>query len=253
MANTKEKATRLHEILDRVIAKFSNEEDQEISLAEATMEDGTVISYENTEVGTAVMVLPEEGEPTPAPDGEYQISESEILVVSDGVIERVESPTPEAEEVDEEVEAEEEKPDTKDTNDTELEDEDEELESEKSDPMGFFNPERFKELVDLSKEGFYTIQFSVSNNKIEWGNLFSESFQELSDQKGELETKLSEKDEEIANMKTKFEEDLKLIGETIKESGIIQAPVEKETKTLLTKSDLIARRLEDQRKEKSIY
>jgi len=231
MAEKEEKVTRLHKILDRVIAKFSEApESTETVFAESTMEDGTVIKYENTEVGTAVMVVTEEGE-APAADGEYPISETTILVVAEGVIAEVkETPVEEAPAEEEVVEAEKGK-----------------------NPMSFFNPDRFAELVDLTKEGFYTVQFSVSNGKVEWGNLFSESFTELSMQKTGLEKSLKEKETEISELKTKFESDLKILGETIKASGLVQAPVKKNEPTILSKTDVISRRLEDQRKEKSIY
>jgi hypothetical protein len=229
MAEKEEKVTRLHKILDRVIAKFSEApESTETVLAESTMEDGTVIKYENTEVGTPVVVVTEEGE-APAPDGEYPISETTILVVAEGAIAEVKE-TPVEEAPAEEVEAEKGK-----------------------NPMSFFNPDRFAELVDLTKEGFYTVQFSVSNGTISWGNLFSESFTELSEQKSGLEVKLAEKETEISALKAKFESDLKILGETIKASGLVQAPIEKSEPTILSKNDFVSRRLEDQRKEKSIY
>lgn len=234
MANSKEeKVSRLHEILDRVISKFSSNEEVEVSLEEATMPDGTVISFESKEVGTPVMVIPAEGEPSPAPDGEYPISETEVLVVAEGVIAEVKEPeaAPEEEAVVEEAA---ETTEVKGTSD-------------------IFNLEILKTKIDFSKEGFHTITFSISNGVIEWGNLYSESFQELSEQKSELEVKLGDKDKEIADLKTKFEEDLKLLGETIKTSGLVQAPVEKETKTVLSKSDLIAWQLEEQRKSKKVY
>lgn len=227
-----EKTASYHANLDKILSIFFKNES--ISLAQVTMPDGTVIEYESTEVGTPVMVIVEGQEPTAAPDGEYKISETETLIVAEGVIAEVKT-----EEVEEVVEEEMEEGET--PTETPAEEPVEEID----DPASIFNIDKLKELIDLTKEGFHTISFSVANGKIEWGNIYSESFQELSEQ-------VSAKDQEIADMKLKFEQDLKLLGQTIKETQVIQAPVETKP-VILTKKDLILRQLDEQRAAKSIY
>jgi hypothetical protein len=85
---------------------------------------------------------------------------------------------------------------------------------------------------------------------IEWGNLYSESFQELKAEHEEKSEKVINLEKEIETMKTDHETQLQLLGETIKETGIIQAPVETEVKSNLTKADIVSMRLDEQRKNK---
>lgn len=227
MAKTfEEKTASYHANLDRILKVFFKD-DAQVELAEAILPDGTKITYENTEVGTPVFVVAEDGTQTPAPDGEHQISETELLVVKDGLVVEV-KPVEPAEEVEEEMEVEPvvEETEVKGTSD-------------------IFNLEILKTKVDFTKEGFHTISFSIANGVIEWGNIYSESFQELSEQ-------VSAKDREIAELKAKFEADLEILGKTIKETKVVQAPLET-APVALTKKDLLFRQLEEQRKEKSIY
>ena len=225
MAKTfEEKTASYHANLDRILKVFFKDEAQ-VELAEALLPDGTKITYENTEAGTPVFVVAEDGTQSPAPDGEHQISETEILVVADGLVVEVKpiEPKEEGEAPAEEAPAETEVKGTSD----------------------IFNLEVLKTKVDFGKEGFHTISFSIANGVIEWGNIYSESFQELSEQ-------VSAKDKEIAALKAKFESDLELLGKTIKETKVVQAPVET-APVVLSKKDLLLRQLEDQRKEKNVY
>jgi hypothetical protein len=116
-----------------------------------------------------------------------------------------------------------------------------------------FNLEVLKTKVDFTKEGFHTISFSIANGVMEWGNIYSESFQELKAQTVTLSAEVSSKDKEIETLKAKFESDLKILGQTIKETKVIQAPTEAAQPVALSKKDLLFRQLDEQRKEKNIY
>lgn len=219
MSKDKSEQTKLDKVL---ILLGLKDEAPEITLEEKTLEDGTVISYDNMEVGTAVMVIVEGEDPTVAPDGEYQISETEKLVVVDGVISEVitEEATEEAPEevVEEDL-----------SDEAELAEEDVEVVEEEvpeTNTEDVFNMDKLKGIIDLEKEGFHTLTFSVANGSIEWGNLYSESFQELKAEKESNDVKVTKLEKEVADMKLEHEAQLKLIGETMKESGLIQAPVE---------------------------
>lgn len=221
------KRTAFHERLDKILdVFFAKEDSEEVKFAQSTMEDGTVIEYENTEVGTAVMVIPAEGEPAPAPNGEYKIDEMTTLVVADGKIAEVKVEKETEEPAEEEMAADPVEPATT--------------------AEAIFNLDKLKELIDLTKDGFHTISLSVSNGIIEWGNVYSESFQEL-------KTQLSLKEEEIKTAKAEFEEQLKILGQTVKETKVVQAPVEDTTPKVFTKTELLLKRLEENRKEKSLF
>lgn len=197
-----------HKNLDKILSVFLANEETPVELEEKTMADGTVITYDNMEIGTPVMVMVEGQDPAPAPDGEYPVSDNETLVVVDGVISEVMT-TEEAPEEVVVVEAEEEK---KTVSVEEV-----------------FNLETLKSKIDFDKEGFHTITFSIANGKIEWGNLYSESFQELKEEHQVKSEKVIELEKQVETMKADHEAQLKLLGETVKSSGIIQAPVEQKT------------------------
>lgn len=198
--------SRLDKILNTLFGK-EKEDSVEVELAQSTLEDGTVIEYEALEVGAAVTVVVEGEDPAPAPDGEHTLEDGTKITTEGGVI--TEIMEPEAEEETEE-EAEEE------LENAELEDEGEET------PSPSFNLEELKnklsEKIDMEKEAFYTISLSVANGKFEWGAIYSESISELKDQLKEAELK--------------FENDLKILGETVRETLIPEAPVETPTQTL---------------------
>jgi len=222
-----------HEKLDKILDVFFKAETEEssIELEEKVLEDGTKISYDNLEAGTPVFMIPvEEGaDPVPATDGEYKISDTEVLVVMDGKVSEVKAVEVEDETVEEEVVVEAE----------------EEAVEEVANVADIFNLDKLQSLIDLTKEGFHTISLSVANGAIEWGTVYSESYQELSNQ---LDTKLSDKDKEIETMKAKFESDLQLLGATLQETAVVQAPVEGKTKPMTPKERKIAMLME-QRKE----
>ena len=230
-----------HQKLDKVLNVFLGEQESgEVTLGEAVMEDGTKISWDVLEVDAPVMVMVEGEDPAPAPDGEYKISETQMIKVAGGVI--AEIMEIESEEVAEDDVVMEE-------NNVEADAETEVAETEviKS-AADIFNLEKLKELVDLSKEGFHTLTFSVANGAIEWGNIYSESFQEL---KKELETAKAE----IQEKDLKFEKDLELLGKAVKLDKIIQAPVEGGTKSNkpFEVKDYLAKELDRKRKERDTY
>jgi len=216
------KRQAFHERLDKILDVFFAK-DSEITMAQSTLEDGTVIEYENTEVGTPVMIIVEGQDPTPVPDGEYKISETQSLVCVEGKIAEVKEMEPEEEPEETEEMA------VETPAEPAIED--------------IFNLEKLKSLIDLTKDGFHTISLSVANGKIEWGNIYSESFTELKEQ-------LKLKSEELTKANQKFEEDLKILGQTIKETKVIQAPMPEMNAAPKTKTDIILSRLEENRKEK---
>lgn len=210
---------QFHARLDKILNVFLKDETP-VSLEQKTLEDGTVIEYESLEVGKPVMVIVEGQDPAPLADGEYELDD-QIMVIVEGKISEIKPKE------EEEKPAEEEAP----------------VEQAVDNVEAIFNLEKLKGLIDLSKDGFHTISLSVSNGKIEWGNLYSESFQELKEQ-------IKLKEEENNSLKIKFEEDLKILGQVVKETKVIQAPVEKSDPKPLTKTDFIRMNLDEKRKEK---
>ena len=210
---------QFHSRLDKILNVFLKDETP-VSLEQKTLEDGTVIEYESLEVGKPVMVIVEGQDPAPLADGEYELDD-QIMVIVEGKISEIKPKE------EEEKPAEEETP----------------VEQEVDNVEAIFNLEKLKGLIDLSKDGFHTISLSVSNGKIEWGNIYSESFQELKEQ-------IKLKEEETNSLKIKFEEDIKILGSVVKETKVIQAPVEKSDPKPLTKTDFIRMNLEEKRTEK---
>ena len=210
---------QFHARLDKILNVFLKDETP-VQLEQKTLEDGTVIEYESLEVGKPVMVIVEGQDPTPLADGEYELDD-QIMVIAEGKIAEIKPKE------EEEKPAEEETP----------------VEQEVDNVEAIFNLEKLKGLIDLTKDGFHTISLSVSNGKIEWGNIYSESFQELKEQ-------IKLKEEENNSLKIKFEEDLKILGQVVKETKVIQAPVEKSDPKPLTKTDFIRMNLDEKRKEK---
>lgn len=210
---------QFHARLDKILNVFLKDETP-VQLEQKTLEDGTVIEYESLEVGKPVMVIVEGQDPAPLADGEYELDD-QIMVIVEGKIAEIKPKE------EEEKPAEEEAP----------------VEQAVDNVEAIFNLEKLKSLIDLTKDGFHTISLSVSNGKIEWGNIYSESFQELKEQ-------IKLKEEENNSLKIKFEEDLKILGQVVKETKVIQAPVEKSDPKPLTKTDFIRMNLDEKRKEK---
>lgn len=119
------KFSKIIDRLEAVLSKFADgntesvsTEENEQTFAEATLMDGTVITYEGELVpGTAIFVVTEEGESVPAPEGTHALGGDlegvSIVVDADGIITEVvderstEEPAPAEEEMSKEVNVEE--------------------------------------------------------------------------------------------------------------------------------------------------
>ena len=111
------KFSKIIDRLEAVLSKFADDntesvstEENEQTFAEATLADGTVISYEgDLAPGTAVFVVTEEGESVPAPEGTHALGGDlegvSIVVDADGIITEVvdERATEEPAETEEEM------------------------------------------------------------------------------------------------------------------------------------------------------
>lgn len=81
--------------------EIKEEEKEEVKMAEAALEDGTLITYEGELAeGTAIMVVTEEGN-IPAPDAVHVLSDGTKVTTSGGVVTSIEAVV--SEEVSEEV------------------------------------------------------------------------------------------------------------------------------------------------------
>ena len=97
------KATDMINKVKEVLGVELEEQAQEVKLAQATLENGTVIESEDFAVGSEVFIVTED-EKVALPVGEYTLEDGEMLSVEEeGVIARIGEP--EAEETEEEVEA----------------------------------------------------------------------------------------------------------------------------------------------------
>src|SRR6056300_1247911 len=101
------KATDMLNKVKEVLGVELNEETQEVKLAQATLENGTVIESENFAAGSEVFIVTED-EKVALPVGEYTLEDGEILVVEEeGIIASIGAVAEEAP-AEEEVEAQEE-------------------------------------------------------------------------------------------------------------------------------------------------
>lgn len=95
------KFSKIIDRLEALVSKFADDnaepatnEENEQSFAEATLMDGTVISYEGELAeGTAIFVVTEEGESVPAPEGTHALGGDlegvSIVLDADGIITEV--------------------------------------------------------------------------------------------------------------------------------------------------------------------
>jgi hypothetical protein len=58
---------------------------------DAKLQDGTILSAETFDPGQALMIIDEEGNRTPAPDGEHILEDGSVVFVTGGLIDRVEA------------------------------------------------------------------------------------------------------------------------------------------------------------------
>jgi hypothetical protein len=86
-------------------------EQEPVELSEAKLSDGSIIQYENLEVGSVVTIISEDGTTQPLVTGEYELEDkSKLTIGEDGSIVnyvKVDEEIPEEEEAKKEVEAEE--------------------------------------------------------------------------------------------------------------------------------------------------
>ncbi len=222
------KRQNFHKKLDTILDVFLGK----INLASTVIDDATV-SWESMEIGSLVTIQIEGEEAvSPAPDGEYKIDEENIIVVVDGKIAEVKP-------VEVVVEATVETVETIETIETVEETQLEEVVVEESQTAvtDYLNLENLKSLIDLSKDGFYTIAFAVEGGKVAWGGC-------------ESQVKLAAEDERLKEIEAKFNAEIEKLGQSIKANGLIQAPILEITNKPFTKMDKIAMQLEEKRKSK---
>jgi len=92
--------------------------------------------------------------------------------------------------------------------------------------LSIFNVDVLKDKIDFGKDGYHTIEFSIEDGKVIWGDLMSQSYTEL---KTNLSKEIEDKSQEIEDLKIKFEKDLEILSKTITPEKIITAPVEGKT------------------------
>lgn len=96
---TESRMSKLVEKFKALLAEFENEKEEESKLESAKAEDGSTVEY--SEVGEAVNIIDEEGNASPAPDGEYKLDNGKIVIVASGVATEIkdageeEAPAPE--------------------------------------------------------------------------------------------------------------------------------------------------------------
>ena len=121
---------RVQEVFNRFNVNLTVSEEKRTEMAEATLENGTVIytDAEQFAEGVEAYIINDEGENIPLPPGDYTLADGSVLVVGDGgVVTSVGEATEEVvEEVVEEVEASEE------TQEVEASEETEEVQAEET-------------------------------------------------------------------------------------------------------------------------
>tara|TARA_R100000773_G_scaffold40326_1_gene36218 strand:+ start:40 stop:618 length:579 start_codon:yes stop_codon:yes gene_type:complete len=131
------------DIINKVKDLVGVELQEEVKLAQATLENGTVIEAENFSEGNEVFIVTED-EKVPMPVGEYTLEDGEILMIKEeGVIDSVGAKEEEKEEASEEL-TEEPKEDVEEQN---LEEEKEEMKYATKTEL-----EEVKKLVEEVKE-----------------------------------------------------------------------------------------------------
>lgn len=102
---------RVQEVFNRFNVNLTVSEEKRTEMAEATLENGTVIYTDAEEFaeGVEAYIINDEGENIPLPPGDYTLQDGGVIVVGEGgVVTSVGEGTEEVEEVVEEVEASEE-------------------------------------------------------------------------------------------------------------------------------------------------
>lgn len=180
-------------------------------LLELGIKNDPVVKLAEYVSGDKTIVVDEEGNATIdgeiAPDGEYPLEDGRTVVVSDGKAT--------IKEADADVELEEE-------------------EEEPSEPKD----KTIEDLIDLSQDGYYTIEITVEDGKIVYGNVYASTFTELSDKEIKKVSKEVDKlkkayDVKLAEVKKAMEAKLNDLSKSVKK--VIQAPTEVEPVKLSAK------------------
>lgn len=178
-------------------------------LLELGIKNDPVVKLAEYVSGDKTIVVDEEGNATidgeTAPDGEYPLEDGRTVVVSDGKA------------TIKEAEA-----------DVELEEEQSEEPKDKT----------IEDLIDLSRDGYYTIEITVEDGKIIYGNVYASTFTELSDKEIKKVSKEVDKlkkayDVKLAEVKKAMEAKLHDLSKSVKK--VIQAPTEVEPVKLSAK------------------
>jgi hypothetical protein len=217
--------------------------------------DGNLLSWDTLEIGSDVSILiAGETATSPAPDGDYKISDTQSITVANGKIESINDipvvdvstgdasvgmtiePVQLAVAIDASVAnvpapvVDNTQPVVEPVIDTL---------TAGDDLAQVLNLDGLSQLIDISKDGFYQIEFSICEGVVIWGNLNSN-------------VSLA-KEENIDTLKANFLSEIEKLGQTIKETKVVQAPVEKQTNDKpLTKQTYLSIILDEKRKEKNL-
>jgi hypothetical protein len=104
------------------------------------------------------------------------------------------------------------------------------VEMQEEEPSDIFNLGELKKKINLKLNGFYTIEFEVMDGVITWGNIYSQSFQQLKSQ-----------------LKKEYEDEVKQIASKGKEVNLNKRVMEPEKPA--TRKELIMARLAEKDKE----
>lgn len=188
---------KLIERLTSLVEEFSNDvvtdqvtlEEVEITLVRGVDADGIIYDY--SEVGEPVMVVSiseetQEESMEPAAEGEYTFDDGSAIVVdAEGNLAEIKDAPAEEEAPAEDAPAE----------DAPAEEElaEEEVEVVAAEE-GSDASKSIKDLVDLSQDGYYTIEFSVEGGEVAYGSLYTNQWKELDLKMEELEALKTELD-----------------------------------------------------------
>lgn len=213
---------KYHDKLDSILNVFLKEEIQETKpqlFEDVTLKDGTIIQVEKLEIGALVT---KNG--NPLEDGEYIVSDTQTIVIKEGKIEEIKD-----------AEA---KPEVKPDEETKL----------AVDPaIGDLNA-----MLELLTDGIYKAYFVINEGKVAWEKIEPDAKEELPAEMAlQMSNQQIEFDKQLNEIKLNFEKELKKLGQTIKLSTVIQAPVEKDNSKPLSKIEQIQFEIERQKKSRN--
>lgn len=143
------------------------DEDLNVELSTDTLEDGTVLAFEAIENDKQVFVVLKDEKPKLLSDGEYKLSTEQTINIIDGKITEVK----EKEVV------------------VELSDD-----QKKAIAIALaLDVATLESLVDLSVDGYHSIDFNVSDGKVQWADMYSNTWKALlASDENPLKVKLSD-------------------------------------------------------------